>query len=290
MFSSYLCEAYKVNQSLATQLQIVSPSNSEQSALDLSQVYTIYSNVFIVGRKDYSACVSVILKGPYKQTGWLLLASPWKPLLLTLNNTYKPFVELDYDPRTMKQNPIANTTHSYAWDYDADNQVVFIKCLLTSTVTITIYYCVPKITEFATGKPSYSSLESIDLTLNIYGGYPAQATISWSAKLTIKDLAGKIVQSIDRDFKLSKDERLKLQYPLGTFKEGIYTAVVQIIYPIIGEVLVDSQTTFEVTTTPPPTPPPTVPWTTWMLVISIAVATSVTAYFYYRRRKATLPK
>lgn len=111
--------------------------------LNLSQVYVIYSNVFVVDRADTSEYASLILKGPYKQVSWLVLTSPSKPIYVISNNTEQHFIELSYDPKTMPTNPIANTTYQYAWDYDPDDQVIFTKLLLTSAVKVTIYYVVP---------------------------------------------------------------------------------------------------------------------------------------------------
>lgn len=259
----------------------------EEPALNLSRVYVAYSNIFVIERKDSSNCISFMLRGPYKQTGWLVLISPWKPFRITSNNTDQPFVELEYDPRTMKPNPITNTDHSYAWDYDAENHVVFIKFLLTSNITITVCYGIyaPKISEFTSRKISYTTLEEVSLSLSIYGNYTVPTTINWLSKLTIKDAAGNLVQTIDRTFKLSKDEIQKLQYDLGTFKQGTYTATAQVIDPTTEDVLASSHLTFNVTTAPY-IPPGIPPWIIWILIISVITAIGAAAYLYYRRTKA----
>jgi len=114
-----------------------------EQKFDSSKVYVLYSNVFVVDREDTAEYVKLVLTGPSKQTAWIVLASPWKPLSITSNNTSQKFVELKYDPQNMTSNPIADTHHPYAWDYDEINKVVFIKLLITSTVTVTVRYVYP---------------------------------------------------------------------------------------------------------------------------------------------------
>jgi len=143
IFPSCSYPTYEAKKSFQTFYKTISQINNRQATLNLSQVYVIYSNVFVVERSDTSEYVSVILKGPYKQVAWLVLTSPWKPIFIASNNTDQPFKELNYDPANMATNPIATTTNEYTWDYDPVNQVVFVKLQLTSTVVVTIYYVTP---------------------------------------------------------------------------------------------------------------------------------------------------
>jgi len=134
---------YKAKESFQTLYETISEIENRQAALNLTKVYVIYTNVFVVEKSDTSEYVSVVLKGLPKQVAWLVLTSPWKPVFITSNSTNQPFNELNYDKRTMSTNPLADTTHESAWDYDSINQVVFIKLQLAATVTVTIHYVTP---------------------------------------------------------------------------------------------------------------------------------------------------
>jgi len=143
IFPTCLYPTYEANKSFRNLCETISEIENRQPALNLSQVYVIYSNVLVVERSDTSEYVSVVLKGPYRQVAWLVLTSPSKPFFITSNNTNQPFNEISSDPKTMTSNPIANTAYEYAWDFDSVNQVVFIKLQLTSTVIVTIHYVTP---------------------------------------------------------------------------------------------------------------------------------------------------
>lgn len=259
--------------------------STETSGLNLTCVYAIYSNVFITQRNQTSAYVAVTHKGPYKQTAWTVLMSPWKPLFITSGNTNQRFTELNYDPETMPTNPIAETEHQYAWSYDPLNQVLFIKLLLTSTATATIFYALPKITQFISKKTSYTPLESINILLTVYGNYSAQATINWLAKLTITDSTNNIIKTIDRNIRLQNNQSKKLEYSMSPLSQGTYTATAQIIDPANG-LLSTQQLIFRVAEAPPPPIPIWAIWVIGVLVI-ITVATVAVAY-YYKRRKSSL--
>jgi len=139
---TFLCENSDVVVASATQ-EVFQLKNGQGQEFDPGQVYLLYCNVFVIDREDTAEYVKFILKGPSKQTAWIVLASPWKPISITSNNTRQEFVELKYHPQNMSSNPIADTPHSYAWDYDETNKVVFIKLLITSTVVVTVRYVYP---------------------------------------------------------------------------------------------------------------------------------------------------
>lgn len=277
--SIYPTVAYENCQVQQTDCTLELPGGSP--GLNLTRVYVIYSNVFVTRRAETSAYVAVTHEGPFMQTAWTVLMSPWKPIIITSDNTNQSFTELRYDPKTMPTNPIAETEHQYAWSYDPLNQVLFIKLLLTSTATTEVFYALPEITKFASNKTTYTTLENIKMSLNVYGNYSAEATISWLTKLTIEDATNKTIKTIDRNIKLQSNQTKRLEYSIQPPSQGTYTATAQIIDPINGT-LSTQQLFFIVAEAPPPIPI----WTIGVLV-AIAAAVIVVAYYYKRRKPGT---
>ncbi|MFX0212371.1 MAG: hypothetical protein ACFFDT_40735, partial [Candidatus Hodarchaeota archaeon] len=195
---------------------ISSPQVTEQN-FDPSQVYVIYSNVRVVRRTDYPMSISLTVTGPYKQTGWLVLTSPWKPLLIVSNNTDQPFIELTYDSQQMTTNPISNTSYAFAWDYDLINEAIIIKLLITFSVTLSIQFGVPNIVKFESSKQIYATSETVEVTMNVYGNYTARSSMNWIVKIVVKDMVGNTVKTVEQEFQLSQTETKQLTFSLGAF-------------------------------------------------------------------------
>lgn len=258
------------------------PLQLAEQNLDLSDVYVIYSNVFVTGRKNYPLSIELNLTGPYKQTGWLTLISPLRPVLVVSNNTDQPFTEFAYNPQHMPTNPISNTSYTSAWDYDPINNVVFIKFLVTFTVIVDIQFGIPSIARFFPSKQVYAPSEPVEATINLYGNYTAPSLKDWIVQITVKDLVGNVVKKLEQEFQLSQSETKQLTFQMGTFDEGTYTAIAQTKDSTTEYVLTTEQLSFEIKKPEPPSPFPA--WLPWALLIS-SIAVIVTVHTLYLRRK-----
>jgi len=250
--------------------------------LDLSQAYVIYSNLFITGRTNYLMSIGLTLKGSYNQTGWLVLNSPWKPLLVISNNTDKPFVELTYNSR-MTTNPISTTSEIFAWDYDSTNNVVFIKFLSSFTVKVSVHFGVPNVSGFSPSKSVYSPSEAVEVFINVYGNYSALLSMNWIAKVAVKDIVNNTVKTMEQEFQLAQSETKQLRFALGTFEMGTYTAIAQTVDPRTGYTLVTNQLTFEVKTLQ--TQPTIPPWALWILLATGTISVVAVNKLYHQRKR-----
>jgi hypothetical protein len=254
---------------------------NETLGLNLTQVHTLYSNVLITHRTETSSYITVTHNGPYNQTAWTVIFSPWKPLQISSDNTTHTFTPLNYDPTTMSTNPITDTQNQYAWSYDHLNHVLFIKLLLVSTETPSIFYALPRITNFVSNKTTFTTNENITMTQIIYGNYSAQATINWMTKLTITDSNNNSFAIIDREITLQNNQTITLQYSIQPLNSGTYTATAQIIDPANGP-LSTQELTFNVTLAPP--------ISTWVIGILVIITVTILAGVYYYQLKKPLKR
>lgn len=230
-----------------------------------------------------SSYVAVTHVGSFKQTAFTVLSSPWKPQQIASDNTNQPFTPLNYDPTTMSTNPIAETENQYAWSYDHLNHVLFIKFLLTSPTTTSIYYVMPIITNFVSTKTTYATNENIVITQDIYGNYSAQALINWMIKLTILDSLNKQIITIDRGISLQNNQTIKLQYSMQPLSPGNYTAKAEIIDQG-NDSLSTHELNFNVTAA--------TTITTWIIGVPVIITLTIltTIYFYKMKRPTNKSK
>ena len=163
-----------------------------------------------VERSDFQACVAITILGLRGYAGWFVLASPWKPILIKPAHTSQTFTELRYNPMNMSYNPIRDTEHPLAWDYDAINQVVFVKVHSNSVRSILIYYAAPRIVHLSLDKHEYGGQENVQVRVSVHGEYAVSTTLRWTARFEVRDSAGRVVRVVDQPFKLGGDELAEL--------------------------------------------------------------------------------
>jgi len=263
---------------------------------DLTQVFDLYSNVQVMDREYSPTDVSFTLSGYPMQEAWLVVSSPWKPLVIASNNTLEPFVELLYDP-TMPENPIANTTHKFAWDYDANNDIVFIKLLLTSAddqaiVRVTLYYIVSvEILEFKPSKYNYSITEPVDVYATFFANYTLEQTFHWILRILVyQSSTGKLFQEGSEEFVLQSNETKTVYYQFKPITEaGNYTAIARAHDAINNNVVASALITFMISE---PEKPPSVELVIpdWLKYLLLAFVLFVAGIIVYRRYKTNVLK
>jgi len=256
---------------------------------DLTSVYEIYSNVPIVSREYYPTHVSFSLSGFYMQEAWIVLNSPLKPLIVTSNNTLDPFVELPYDPINMHENPIANTSERFAWDYDEVNKLVFIKLPLTSpdkngAVKVTLYYIVSvRLLDFKLNKLNYSITEPIDVYVTVSADYAFETNFHWLIEIVILESStGNLYQKGSEEFDLETNQVKNVHYQFKPITiPGNYTVLAKAIDPRNNRVVVASSE-IPFTVFKPESPAPeqfTIPdWVKFSLVALVLATAFVVAY------------
>jgi len=270
---------------------------SAEAEEDLTSVYDIYSNVPVVSREYYSTYVCFSLSGFQMQEAWLVLNSPLKPLVVTSNNTLKPFVELVYDPASMDENPIANTSEQFAWDYDKINNLVFIKLLLPSSdahaaVKVTLYYAVSvQFLNFSLNKFNYSLTDPIDVYATVSANYIFNIKFHWRIEIWIlTSPTGSLYQKGSEEFDLEANQTKTVHYQFKPITvPGNYTAVAKLIDPRNNEVVVaSSELPFVVFKPQKPLPPsPVIP--EWLKFLPVAVVLAVVGVIAYKKLKGRRP-
>jgi hypothetical protein len=269
---------------------------AEAEGLDLTQVYVLYNNLNVDPIPEYyptHVCLSLV--GFHMQEAWLVLSSPWKPLVITSNNTLEPFVELTYDSATMNENPIANTSEKFAWDYDSINKLIFIKLLLTArdsraVVKVTLYYAVlAQFLEFKLNKLNYSVTEPIDVYATISANYILKLTFHWLIEILIfENATGALYQKGSEEFDLEADQTKTVHYQFKPITvPGNYSTVARLIDPRNNNVVVASSEIFFTVSGPPKPPPSQIVFPEWLKFLMIAiviVAASIGAYKKLRKR------
>lgn len=265
--------------------------------LELTQVYVLYNNLNTDPIPEYyQTHVCFTLVGFHMQEAWLVLNSPWKPLVITSNNTLEPFVEFAYDAATMDENPLANTHEQFAWDYDSINKLIFIKLLLTArdsraAVKVTLYYTVlAQFLEFKLDKLNYSVTEPIDVYATISANYILKLTFHWLIEILIFDNAtNALYQKGSEEFDLEADQTKTVHYQFKPITvPGNYRTVARLIDPRNNNVVVASSEIFFTVSGPPKPPPPEFVFPDWLKFLLIAIiiilAAGIGAYKKLRKR------
>jgi len=272
--------------------QLRSCTARDNGELDLTQVFPLpISTVDVIGVEYSSTDVSFILRGFHMQVAWLILSSPWKPLVISSNNTLEPFFELSYNP-ILPENPIANTTHKFAWDYDANNDVIFIKLLLTSEgdqaiVRVTLYYIVSvEILEFKPSKYNYSITEPVDVYATLFANYTFEQTFQWILRILVyQSSTGKLFQEGAEEFDLQSNETKTVHYQFKPITEaGNYTAIARVHDAANNNVVESALITFMISE---PEKPPggefVIPdWVKYLLLIFALFGAGIMVYRRYK--------
>jgi hypothetical protein len=265
--------------------------NEETQSFDPSQIVPIYSNVEIVGLEQHSMWVGVIFTGFNKQEVFAAIFSPWKPIVITSNDTLQPFTELEYDPLTMSENPIVEATVDCAWDYDYENNIVSLKLVLTSAdtvavVRVAIYYVVSaNIISFSSDKLNYSVYDPVNVSVTVSAQYVTNATANWLVEvLIIQNSTRKLFQEARKEIVLKVDEKKDLHYDFVPITvAGTYVAIARVSDPSNGNVVAYSQFMFHVWTPSPDQGEIVVPeWVKEALLSIFVIAVSVLVYAKFK--------
>jgi len=150
-------------------------------------------------------------------------------------------------------------------------------------IEIDAYFDQPKITSLTSQKQTYRTLETVELSLTLYGDYNGSGSIKWLVQVVVTDQNGSMVQSIDEEVELNKDQTIPLNFTIGKLKKGFYTVEATIRDSNkTTNVLQASCLTIEIVEAPVAQMPEIMPWLSYISAFFIVAAIVVFAYPYIK--------